>query len=148
MVSGRGNWSANLWLPSCRKSTTVQNLNISNYARGMKKTSDSKRVHRFHFVLDFMLFKICSFIFIFNYHSFCLSNWKCLFKFLKMKVHQKKFDSAIPLKIILEKLFFMNKHFDVALNKTRRFLTTKSTFKSCEVCFIKVFKIIIISIPI
>ena len=37
MVSGKTNWSVNFLLPSCIKSTTAQNLNNSNYARGLKK---------------------------------------------------------------------------------------------------------------
>ena len=68
-------------------------------------------------------------------------------KFLKIRVHRKEFYSEIPLKIVLGKRKNLCEQ-TIWFFKTRMFLTTKSTFESCEIVFIKIFKTIIISIPI
>ena len=70
-----------------------------------------------------------------------------LIKFLKIKVHQKEFYSEIPLKIVLGRRIILREQ-KLWFFKTRKFLNTKSTFESCEILFIKIFKTIIISIPI
>ena len=147
MVSGKRNWSVNLWLPSCIKSTTAQNLIISNYARGMKKLQIRKVFLAFILLTSsycsrdpaFVLFSIIGHI------VFQIAN--VLIKFLKIKVHQIEFYSEIPLKIVLGKWIIQCEK-TLWFFKTRNFLTTKSTFESCEILVIKIFKTIIISIPI
>ena len=92
MDPGKRNRSVNLWIPSCINSTTAQNLNILNYARGMKK--------HFKFEMCSSLImptpSFCSrdpafglFCFVFNYRLFRLSIWNFLIKFLKLRYIKK-----------------------------------------------------------
>ena len=113
MVSGKGNWSVNLWLPLCIKSTTAQNLIISNYARGMKKLQIRKVFLAFILLTSsycstdpaFVLFSII------GHFVFQIAN--VLNKLLKIKVHQKEFYSEILLKIVLGKrIILSDKHFN------------------------------------
>ena len=149
MVSGKRNWSVNLWLPSCIKSTTTQNLIISNYARGMKKLQIRNVFLAFILLTSSNCSRDPAFVLFSNISHFVFQNANVLVKFLKNKVHQKEFYWEIPLKIEIERRIILCEQ-TLWFFKTRKFVTTKSTFEnwSCEILFIKIFKTIIISIPI
>ena len=86
------------------KTNNSTDFNYFKLCSRNEKTSDSKRVPRFHIAHIFRLFKRSSFCFVFSYRSFRLSNCKrFLIKFLKIRVHQKEFYSEIPLKIVIGK---------------------------------------------
>ena len=147
MVSGKGNWSVNLWLQSWIKSTTAQNLVISNFAWGMKKLQIRKVFLAFLLLTSSYYSRDPTFVLFSIIGHFVFQIANVLIKFLKFKVHQKEFYSEIPLKIVLGKRIILCEQ-TLWFFKTRKFLTTKNTFQSCEILFIKIFKTIIISIPI
>ena len=128
MVSGKGNWSVNLWLPSCIKSTTAQNLLISNYARGMKKLQIRKVFLAFILLTSsycsrdpaFLLFSII------GHFVFQIAN--VLIKFLKIVVLQKQFYSETPLKTVLGKRIVLCEQ-TLWFFKTTKFHTTKKYFR-------------------